>query len=80
MTGSEFVFDYAQLLYYKFHKISPYRGGLYTDSPEWMKSKKVTINSINKNDSKYFQQAVTVALNHEEIKKDLQRIAKINLL
>ena len=55
MTGSEFVFDYAQLLYYKFHKISPYRGGLYTDSPEWMKSKKVTINSINKNDSKYFQ-------------------------
>ena len=42
-----------------------------------MKNKKVTINPINKNDNKSFQYAVTVALNHEEIKKDPQRITKI---
>ena len=39
--------------------------------------KKTAINPINKKDNKCFQQAVTVALNHEEIKKDLQRITKI---
>ena len=42
-----------------------------------MKNKKATINSINKKDNKCFQYAVTVALDHEEIKKYLQRITKI---
>ena len=40
------------------------------------KNKKATINPINKKD-KCFQYAVTVVLNHEEIKKDPQRIAEI---
>ena len=38
-----------------------------------MKNKKATINPINKKDKRCFQYAVTVALNHEEIKKDTQR-------
>ena len=41
------------------------------------KKQKTTINSINKIDNKCFQYAVTAALNHEEIKKDPQRITKI---
>ena len=41
------------------------------------KKQKTTINSINKIDNKCFQYAVTVVLNHEEIKKDPQRITKI---
>ena len=40
MKGSEFVFDYVHLLYYKCHKINPNRGGSYIDSPDWIKSKK----------------------------------------
>ena len=40
MKGSEFIFDYAHLLYYKSHKISLNRGGLYIDSPDWIKNKK----------------------------------------
>ena len=64
------------LLYYKSHRIVNC-GGSYIDSPDLMKNKKVTINPINKNDNKSFQYAVTVALNHEEIKKDPQRITKI---
>ena len=36
-----------------------------------------TINIINKRDNKYFQYAVTVALNYENAKKDAQRIRKI---
>ena len=33
MKGSEFVFDYVQLLYYKFHKLNLNCGGSYIDSP-----------------------------------------------
>ena len=34
MKGSEFVFNYVSLLYYKCHKINPNCGGLYVDSPD----------------------------------------------
>ena len=42
MRGSEFVFGYVHLLYYKCHKISLNCGGSYVDSPDWMKNKKAT--------------------------------------
>ena len=40
MKGSEFVFDYVQLLYYKCHKINRNRGGSFIDSPDWIQQKK----------------------------------------
>ena len=44
----------------------------------WLDKKQIkTINPINKKDNKCFQYAVAVTLNHEEIKKDPQRITKI---
>ena len=64
-------------MYYKCHKINPNCGGSYIDSPDWIKNKKATINLFNKKDNKCFQYDVKVVLNHKEIKKDLQRIAKI---
>ena len=67
---SKFVFDSVDLLHYHFHKISLYRDGSYIDSPEWLKNKKRTINLKN-NDDKYFQYALTVALNHKQIKSHL---------
>ena len=76
MRGSEFVFDSVDSLYYKLHKISLNRGGSCIDSPKWLKNKKATINQKN-NDDKCFQYAITVVLNHEQIKKDPQRITKI---
>ena len=76
MKGSKLLFNYVNLLYYKCHKINPNCGGSSVDSPGWRKSKEATINPINKKYNKCFQYAVTVALNHEEIKKDLQRITK----
>ena len=77
MKGSEFVFNFFQLLYYKCHNISANRGGSYIDSPNWIKNKTATINPIIKKESKCFEYTVTVALNYEEIKVDLQRITKI---
>ena len=32
MRSIEFAFDYVHLLYYKYHKINPNRGGSYIDS------------------------------------------------
>ena len=77
MKDSEFFFNYVYLLYYKCHKINPNCGGSYVDSPDWIKNKKSTLNHINKNDNKCFQYAVTIAFNHEEIGKHVERITKI---
>ena len=54
MKGSDFVFNYLHLLYYKCHKINPNRCESYIDSPDWIKNKKGTINPINKKDKKMF--------------------------
>ena len=40
MIGSEFVIDYVQLLYYKYHKINLNCGGSHIYSPDWIKTQK----------------------------------------
>ena len=52
------------------------RGESYIKSPEWLKNKKATINPQNENDDNCFQYAITVALNHQNIVRDLQGISK----
>ena len=74
MKVSDFIFDCVHLLYYQCHRINFKQGASYLDSPDRMKNKKATINLINKKYSKCFQDAVTVALNHQEIKNDLKRV------
>ena len=76
LKGSTFVFESVDLLYYILHKISLNRGGSYIDSPDWINNKKATINPKNK-DNECLKYAITVALNHEKIKKDSQRTLKI---
>ena len=77
MRGSKFVYDSVDVLYYNLNKVSLSRGGSYIDSPEWLNNKKATINPQNKKDDRCFQYAVTVALNHEQIKDHPERISKI---
>ena len=77
LRRSEFVFDGVNLLRYDLNKISLNRGGSYIKSPHWIENKKATINPQNKKDDKCFKYALTVALNHEKIKRDRQRISKI---
>ena len=79
MRGIEFIFDSVDALYHDLNKVSFSRGGSYIDSPEWLKSKKTTINPKN-NDNKCFQYALTVALNHEQIKKILKEYQTLSLL
>ena len=59
-----------------FKKISLNRCKSYIDSFEWLKNKKTAINPKN-DDGKCFQYALNVALDHEQIEKNHQRISKI---
>ena len=77
LRGSESVFDGINLLHYNLNKISLNRGGSYIKSPDWIENKKATVNPQNKKDDKCFQYALTVALNHEKIKHDRERISQI---
>ena len=55
IKGSEFLFYYAQLLYYKCREINLNHVGSNIDSPNWIKNKKATIiTPINKKDNKCF--------------------------
>ena len=79
--SSEFVFNYVHLLYYKYHKINPNRGGSYIDSNDWIKNKNSNNKSHQQKDNKCFQYAVTVALNHEKKSKKIRKeLQKLNLL
>ena len=48
IKGSEFVFNYVQLLYYKFHNLNLNCGRLFIDSPNWRQKLKNKKNSDQK--------------------------------
>ena len=75
MKRSEFAFDSVDLLYYKLRKIS-LNHRITHRCCQMVKKKKATINTKN-NDNKCFQRAITVLLNHEQNKNDLERILKV---
>lgn len=66
-----FISDYVCLLYYNRHKINLDESWWTMGSPCYIKIKKAIINPIRKK-KKCFKYAVTVSLNHKEIKKDQQ--------
>ena len=70
------IFDSVHLMYYKCHKVNSKRGGLYIDSPDWIKKKNVTTNKKNMDD-KSLQCAAAVALNYEEIESHPERVSNI---
>ena len=65
-------------MYYYRNKVSLSRSASYIDSLEWLKTKKATINPKN-NDDRCFQHALTVALNYQNIKNNLEIISKVRL-
>ena len=66
-------------MHYKCLKSNPNCGGSYIDSPDWIKNKNATKKTINSKKKFFFEYTVTVASNHEEIKKDPQKITNIKL-
>ena len=75
--GSEFIPESVELLYYNFQKIDIRRGESYIMSPDWIASKKATINPKNEKDNKCFQWSIISGLNFYKIKKkELKKILK----
>ena len=63
-------------MYYKYHKVNLERGGSYTDSRDQIENKKAT-KSLQNEDDKCFQYAVTIALNYKEIESHPERVSYI---
>ena len=73
--GSEFIPDSVELLHYVFHAIDIRRAESYIMSPDWIASKKATINPKNEKDNKCFQWSIIAGLNYNKIKeKELIKI------
>ena len=53
------------------------RSESYIKSPEWLINKRATTYPKTENDDNCFQDAKTAALNHQNIRKNPQRISKI---
>ena len=72
---SEFIPDSVELLEYELHKIDIIRAESYIVSPDWIASKKATINPKNEKDNKCFQWSIIAGLNYNIIKeKELKKL------
>ena len=67
--GSEFIPDSVELLYYHFQRIDIRTAESYIVSPDWIASKKATINCKNEKDNKCFQWSIISGLNYNKINK-----------
>ena len=75
--GSELITESVELLYYHFQRIDIRRAESYIMSPDWIASKKATINPKNEKDNKCFQWSIISGLNYNKIKeKELKKILK----
>lgn len=72
MKGSDFVFDFADGLHYKYHKVSLNCGGACIEPPKWINDQKAVTNPQNINDAS-FQYMVTVLLNQKSIGKKFSK-------
>ena len=67
--GSEFILDSVELLEYELHKINIIRAESYMPFPDWIASKKATINPKNEKNRKCFQCSIIARLNYNVIKE-----------
>ena len=77
LTNSRFMFDEILFLDVSFYQLNLTQGSSYIPLLSWIASKKAVINPKNENDEECFKWAVTVALHHDEIGKNPQRISNI---
>ena len=75
--GSEFIPDSVELLHYHFQRIDIRRAESYIISPDWIASKKATINPKNEKDNECFKWSIIAGLNYNKIKeKELKKLLK----
>ena len=65
--GSGFTHDSVGLLYYHFKKLDIITAESYIVSPDWIASKKATINPKNEKDNECFKRSIIAGLNYDKI-------------
>ena len=75
-TSSSFSYESVEECNIHFNKIDLRRGASYIETPKWLKSKKATINPKNAHDVYCFMHAITIALYHNELGTNPERISK----
>ena len=76
--GSGFTHDSVGLLYYYFQKIDIIRAASYVLSPDWVASKKATMNPKNEKDNECFKWSIIAVLNYNIMKeKELKKNGKL---
>ena len=76
--GSGFTHESVALLYYYFQNIDNRKGESYMLSPDWIVSKKATINPKNEKDNKCLKWSIIGGLNYNKIgEKELKKNTKI---
>ena len=76
IKGSDFVFESADLLDYKLHRVRLNRRRSHIKYPKWLENKKAVINSKNENDECLRWSIICVLNYNETIKKDFENIFK----
>ena len=71
---SGFTHDSVELLYYNFQRIDIITAESYIVTPDWIASKKATINPKNEKDNECFRWSIIAGLNYNKIN---ERIIKI---
>ena len=66
---SEFIPDSVELLYYHCERMYIRRAESYIMSPDWILSKKATINPKNEKDKECFKWSIISGLNYNKIKE-----------
>ena len=67
ISGSDFVFESAELMDYKLHRVRLRRDESYIKFPEWLLNKEATINPKNRNNDECLRWSTISALNYNEI-------------
>ena len=75
--GSEFIPDSVELLYYHFQRIDIRRAESYIMSPDWILSKKATINPKNEKGNECFKWSIVSVLNYKKIKEKTEKNTNI---
>ena len=77
MKGSSYTFERVGSLEYHFHKVTLNRGSSYIPPFDWILHKKSTLDPHNTEDNRCFLYAIVIAINHENIANNPQRIANL---
>ena len=75
-ASSSFTYESVEACNIYFNKIELRRGATYIESPKWLKPKKATMNPKNPNDVYCFMYAATIALYHDQLGSNPERITE----